>query len=96
MEAFDAASRRDWPAASRAVQLVTRWMEVYDARAPRQAGIVVGVKCALEALGLPAGPPAFPTAPPTQEEREFVADVLRREGFLHGGVGWSPRPDSNR
>ena len=96
VEAFEAASRRDWPAASRAVQLVTRLMEVYDVRAPRQAGIVVGVKCALEALGLSVGPPAFPTPPPTDEERAFVAAVLRREGLPQGGVGWSPRPDSNR
>ncbi len=96
VEAFEAASRGDWPAASRAVQLLTRLMEVYEVRAPRQAGIVVGVKCALEALGLSAGPPAFPTAPPTDQEREFVAAVLRRDGFTLGGVEWSPRPDSNR
>ncbi len=82
VEAFQTATRRDWDAVGRHVWRLSRLMRVYDARTPRQTGIVVGVKCALDLLGVAVGPPALPTSPPTDDERRFVASVLRAEGLL--------------
>lgn len=80
VEAFEAASTGDRAGCASKTDRITQLMELYRVRAPQQAGIVVGIKCALEALGLPAGPPAAPGLPPEDRERRAVADVLRRAG----------------
>ncbi|MDQ7801997.1 MAG: dihydrodipicolinate synthase family protein [Armatimonadota bacterium] len=78
VEAFEAASAGDRVGCSSKIGRITQLMALYRVRAPQQAGIVTGIKCALEALGLPAGPPAAPSLPPQDRERRAVADVLRR------------------
>lgn len=80
VEAFEAASAGDGAGCAPKIKRITQLMKLYRVRAPQQAGIVVGIKCALEALGLPAGPPAAPGLPPEDRERHAVMDLLRRTG----------------
>ena len=80
VEAFEAASAGDRAGCVSKIDRIRQLMDLYEVRAPQQAGIVVGIKCALEVLGLPAGPPAAPGLPPEDGERRTVAELLRRTG----------------
>jgi len=81
VRAFEAAARHDLKAAADALRTVTGLMRLYEVRTPRQLGILVGLKCALELLGIPAGPPAQPHSPASPAERELVLQVLRDHGL---------------
>ncbi len=87
VEAFETVARGE--AAAETLRRVTRLMRLYEVRTPRQAGILVGLKCALEVLRIPAGPPALPVTPPSADEKQFVARVLHEHlaGMSHSRNG---------
>jgi dihydrodipicolinate synthase/N-acetylneuraminate lyase len=45
-------------------------------------GFLIGIKAALEILGVPAGPPAGPLRACDAAEREVIAGILREGGLL--------------
>ncbi|MDQ7844566.1 MAG: dihydrodipicolinate synthase family protein [Armatimonadota bacterium] len=81
--AWQAAAAGDWTESARRQERVAALTRVYDlGREVHQTGIIVGLKCALTLMGIPAGPPAPPALPASAEEVRRVEAVLREGGLL--------------
>lgn len=63
---------------ARAREINATLLPLFDAQA--HLGGVSMAKAALELLGIPAGPPRLPQLPPTDEQRRYLAEWLRRAG----------------
>jgi 4-hydroxy-tetrahydrodipicolinate synthase len=63
--AFEAAVAGDWAGSARHQERVAALARIYEVRREiHQTGIIVGLKCALNLMGITVGPPAPPTLPP--------------------------------
>lgn len=82
--AFAAAEAGDWQAAAIPQRKINKLKAVYRVAATESwgDGFIVGLKAALEILGVPAGPPAAPLTPCTAAQREQIAGLLREGGLL--------------
>lgn len=82
--AFAAAVAGDWQAAAQAQLKINKLKAVYRVAATESwgDGFIIGLKAALEILGVPAGPPAAPLAPCNASQREQIAGLLRAAELL--------------
>lgn len=82
--AFAAAEAGDWQAAAVPQLKINKLKAVYKVAATESwgDGFIIGLKAALEILGVPAGPPAAPLAPCNAAQREQIAGLLREGGLL--------------
>lgn len=82
--AYAAAVAGDWPRSAAAQLKINRLKAIYKVAATESwgDGFIVGLKAALEILGIPAGPPAAPLRPCNAAEREAIAALLREGGVL--------------
>jgi 4-hydroxy-tetrahydrodipicolinate synthase len=81
--AYDAAIAGDWATSIRYQTQVMALTRIYDVvHGSHQTGIIVGLKCALNLMGIEVGPPAAPMRPLDAEETRQVAEILRAGGWL--------------
>lgn len=82
-ETWAAAVAGDWQRSAAAQLKINRLKAVYKVAATESwgDGFIVGLKAALEILGIPAGPPAAPLQPCNAAQRAAIAALLR-EGEL--------------
>jgi len=83
-EAFAAAQASDWPRSAAAQLKINRLKAVYRVAATESwgDGFIVGLKAALEILGVPVGPPAAPLRACNADERQQIAALLRAAELL--------------
>ena len=84
VEAFDAALAGDWPRSAAAQLKIDRLKAIYKVVAADSwsGGFIAGLKCALDLLGVEAGPPAAPLRACNDAERAAIAQILRDGGLL--------------
>ncbi len=81
--AYDAAIAGDWATSAAHQQRAIALTRIYDvSRDAHQTGIIVGLKCALNLMGIPVGPPAAPMRALNADETRQVAEILRAHGLL--------------
>lgn len=81
--AYEAAVAGDWAGSARHQERVTALARIYDVRREiHQTGIIVGLKCGLNLMGITVGPPAPPVLPPNAEEVRQVEAILREGGLI--------------
>ncbi len=83
-EAYAAALAGDWPRSAAAQLKINRLKAVYRVAATESwgDGFIVGLKAALEIMGVPVGPPAAPLRACNAEERRQIAALLRAAELL--------------
>lgn len=83
-EAFAAAQAGDWSRSAAAQLKINKLKAIYKVAATESwgDGFIVGIKAALEILGVPVGPPAAPLHAGNAAEREAIAGILREGGLL--------------
>jgi 4-hydroxy-tetrahydrodipicolinate synthase len=79
---FDAASSGDWATAARRQDELSALTRIYDLAGPPPGGIIAGLKCALNLLGIPVGPPAPPIRPVDPQGARHIEGLLRESGLL--------------
>jgi len=81
--AYEAAVAGDWTSSTRHQERAAALARIYDVgREIHQTGIIVGLKCALNLMGIKVGPPARPMLPASAEEIRHVEEVLRQGGLI--------------
>lgn len=83
-ETFAAAQAGDWPRAAVAQLKINKLKAVYKVAATESwgDGFIIGLKAALEILGVPVGPPAAPLHACDAAQREAIAALLREAELL--------------
>lgn len=83
VEAYEAAEAGDWARARQAQMKFAPLQDIYRAGGETySAGILAGLKCALNLLGINAGPPALPLPPCNAEQTRKIEGILRATGLL--------------
>lgn len=81
--AYQAAVAGDWPTSVYHQQRALPLTAIYDICPDgHQTGIIVGLKCALNLLGIEVGPPAAPMQPLDAEQTRRVEEILQASGLL--------------
>lgn len=83
-ETFAAAQAGDWSRAAAAQLKINKLKAVYKVAATESwgDGFIIGLKAALEILGVPVGPPAAPLHACDAAQREAIAALLREAELL--------------
>lgn len=83
-EAFEAAVAGDWVRSAAAQLKINKLKAIYKVAATESwgDGFIVGLKCALDLLGVEVGPPAAPLRSCNTAEREAIAALLHEGGLL--------------
>ena len=84
VEAYECALAGQWERSRLVLSRVTRMKAMYQITATGSIfdGLIAGLKCALELLGVEAGPPAAPMAPLNTEQRKTMEKLLRENGLV--------------
>ena len=84
VEAYEAAVAGDWAASAAANRRINVLRAIYRVAATEAwfDGGLAGLKCALNLLGIEAGPPAPPLRPCDAQETAAVTEILRIGGLL--------------
>jgi dihydrodipicolinate synthase/N-acetylneuraminate lyase len=84
VEAYEAAIVGDWPASAAANRRINALRAIYRVAATEAwfDGGLAGLKCALNMLGIEAGPPAPPLRPCDAREAAAIAGILHDGGLL--------------
>jgi len=83
VEAYEAAVAGEWQRSAAAQAKADALLPVYRVAGETQVGgIIAGLKCALNMLGVEAGPTAPPLLPCDGAQTRAVEDILRKAGLM--------------
>jgi 4-hydroxy-tetrahydrodipicolinate synthase len=84
VEAYEAAAIGEWERSRTALTRVCDLKAIYSVALTESFfdGFIAGLKCALELLGVEAGPPAAPIPACNAEQRRTMESLLRKGGVL--------------
>jgi 4-hydroxy-tetrahydrodipicolinate synthase len=81
--AYEAATAGDWASSARHQEEALAITRIYEVSPDaRQTGIIVGLKCALNLLGIEVGPPAAPMHALDADQTRQVETILREAHLL--------------